>query len=60
MTADQFFIFVIIMATYVPCLAVSIAIKREFGVRLVLVILAGTVAFSFLLGGIFNFLSSSC
>ncbi|HUL39465.1 MAG TPA: ferrous iron transport protein B [Methanomassiliicoccales archaeon] len=56
MTADQFLIFAIIMATYVPCLAVSVAITREFGLRSAAIIFTGTIIFSFLLGGLFNFL----
>ncbi len=59
MTANQFLVFAIIMATYVPCLAVSVAVRREFGFKFAAVIFTGTMAFAFVLGGLFNFLLSS-
>jgi ferrous iron transport protein B len=58
MTADQFFIFAVIMATYVPCLAVSVVLRREFGFKFTMIIFACTMTFAFLLGGFFNFLLS--
>jgi ferrous iron transport protein B len=56
MTSDQFLTFAMIMATYVPCLAVSAAIRKEFGIKYAFLIFAGSITFAFLLGGMVHFL----
>jgi ferrous iron transport protein B len=55
-TPAQFFIFALIMATYAPCLGVLAVLRREFGWRDSAKVFAGSVALSFLLGGIAHFL----
>jgi ferrous iron transport protein B len=56
MTSDQFLTFAMIMATYVPCLAVSASIRREFGMKYAFLIFTGSITFAFLLGGVVHFL----
>jgi len=51
--------FAMIMATYVPCLAVSAAIRKEFGVRYAVLIFAGSITFAFHLVGVVHFLQYS-
>jgi ferrous iron transport protein B len=55
-TPAQFFIFALIMATYAPCLGVLAVLRREFGWKDSAKVFASSVALSFLLGGIANFL----
>jgi ferrous iron transport protein B len=55
-TPPQFFIFALIMATYAPCLGVLAVLRREFGWKDSAKVFASSVALSFLLGGIANFL----
>jgi ferrous iron transport protein B len=55
-TPAQFFIFALIMATYAPCLGVLAVLRREFGWRDSAKVFASSVALSFLLGGVANFL----
>jgi ferrous iron transport protein B len=59
MTSDQFLTFAMIMTTYVPCLAVSAAIRKEFGIKYALLIFAGSITFAFLLGGVVHLLMYS-
>jgi len=55
-TPPQFFIFALIMATYAPCLGVLAVLRRAFGWKDSAKVFASSVALSFLLGGIANFL----
>jgi len=56
MTSGQFLVFAMIMATYVPCLAVTAAIRKEFGGKYAALIFTGSMLFAFLLGGLVHFL----
>ena len=51
LTADQLFVFALIMATYVPCIAAFTVMVREFGLKDSLKVTAGSIVLAFTLGG---------
>ncbi|NLX47531.1 MAG: ferrous iron transport protein B [Euryarchaeota archaeon] len=56
MTVNQFFVFALIMATFMPCLSTLAAMIREYGVKDSLKVTIASIALAFSLGGLANFL----
>jgi ferrous iron transport protein B len=56
MTTDQFFVFALIMATFMPCIATLAVMIREHGVKDSLKVTVASISIAFLLGGVANFL----
>lgn len=56
MSVEQFFVFALIMATFMPCLSTLAAMIREYGVRDSLKVTVASIALAFSLGGLANFL----
>jgi ferrous iron transport protein B len=59
LTADQLFVFALIMATYVPCIAAFTVMVREFGLKDSLKVTAGSIVLAFTLGGTAHFILSA-
>ncbi len=59
MTVNQFFIFALIMATFMPCMSTLAAMIKEYGVKDSLKVTVASMALAFSLGGIANFILSS-
>ncbi len=55
---SQLFVFAIVMATYMPCLAAFAVLKTEFGWKDTVKITVASILIAFLLGGVFHFLFS--
>ena len=58
LTPEQMFVFALVMATYMPCLAVLSLLIKEFGVKESIAISGSSIALAFALGGVANFLLS--
>lgn len=58
LTADQLFVFALVMATYVPCIAAFTVMLKEFGLKDTLKVTAGSIALAFSLGGIAHLILS--
>jgi ferrous iron transport protein B len=56
LSPDQMFIFALVMATYMPCLAAFAVIRTEFGWKDAVKISMGSIGIAFFLGGLFNLL----
>ncbi|MBN1109876.1 MAG: hypothetical protein JXA45_03855, partial [Methanomassiliicoccales archaeon] len=56
MTVDQFFVFALIMATFMPCIATLAVMIREHGVKDSLKVTVASISLALLLGGVANFL----
>jgi len=56
---DQLFVFALIMATYMPCLAAFAVMAREFGLKDTLKVTAASIFLAFMLGGIAHFILST-
>ncbi len=56
MTVDQFFVFALIMATFMPCMSTLAAMIKEYGVRDSLKVTFASIALAFTLGAVANFL----
>ncbi len=56
LTADQLFIFALVMATYMPCVAAFTVMLKEFGLKDTLKVTAGSIALAFSLGGMAHLL----
>ncbi|OPX63849.1 MAG: hypothetical protein A4E30_00563 [Methanomassiliicoccales archaeon PtaB.Bin215] len=56
MSVEQFFVFALIMATFMPCLSTLAAMIREYGVKDSLKVTIASIALAFTLGGTANFL----
>lgn len=54
MTSDQFIVFGIVMALFMPCLASMVSMKQELGKRDMLVIVGSCILISVLVGTLFN------
>ncbi|HTY47916.1 MAG TPA: ferrous iron transport protein B [Methanomassiliicoccales archaeon] len=53
---EQLFVFALVMATYMPCLAAFAAMTREFGLKDALKVVTASVVLAFALGGVAHFL----
>lgn len=58
LSPSQLFVFAIVMATYMPCLAAFAVLKTEFGWKDTVKITVSSVTIAFLLGGLFHLLFS--
>lgn len=56
LSPEQMFVFAIVMATYMPCIAAFAVIRREFGWKDAIKISIASITIAILLGTIFNFL----
>ena len=56
---DQLFVFALIMATYMPCLAAFAVMAREFGLKDTLKVTAASITLAFTLGGIAHLILST-
>jgi len=56
MTVDQFFVFALVMATFMPCMSTLAAMIKEYGVKDSLKVTVASIALAFTLGGMANFL----
>lgn len=56
MTVDQFFVFALVMATFMPCMSTLAAMINEYGVKDSLKVTAASMVLAFSLGGLANFL----
>jgi len=56
LSPEQMFVFAIVMAIYMPCIAAFAVIRREFGWKDTLKITLSSITFALLLGTIFNLL----
>jgi ferrous iron transport protein B len=56
MTVNQFFVFALVMATFMPCMSTLADIIKEYGVKDSLRVTMASIALAFTLGGIANFL----
>lgn len=56
MTPDQLFVFALIMALYMPCLAAFTVMLREFGIKDTVKVTASSIVLAFSFGAIANFL----
>jgi ferrous iron transport protein B len=56
LTADQLFVFALIMATYVPCIAAFTVMVKEFGLKDTLKVTIGSIVLAFTLGGAAHFI----
>lgn len=55
-TPEQFFVFGLVMAIYMPCLATMVVLWKEFGLKDTLLLSAGSIGLAFGVGAFFNFL----
>ncbi len=55
LSPEQMFVFALIMATYMPCIAVLAVLLKEFGLKNAAVICISSICLSFLLGGLAHF-----
>jgi ferrous iron transport protein B len=53
---QQMFVFALVMATFMPCIAAFAVLKSEFGIRDAVKIALGSITIAFTLGTIFNFI----
>jgi len=56
---DQLFVFALIMATYMPCLAAFAVMAREFGLKDTLKVTAASITLAFMLGGVAHLILST-
>ncbi|WP_400203749.1 ferrous iron transport protein B [Candidatus Methanomassiliicoccus intestinalis] len=56
LSPEQMFVFALIMATYMPCIAVLAVLLKEFGMKNAVLICISSICLSFLLGGLAHFL----
>ncbi|MFP4545917.1 MAG: nucleoside recognition domain-containing protein, partial [Methanomassiliicoccales archaeon] len=56
LSSGQMFVFALVMATYMPCLAAFAVIKTEFGWKDAAKISLGSISIAFALGGVSHFL----
>jgi ferrous iron transport protein B len=56
MTAEQLFVFALIMATYVPCMSALAVMVKEFGLKDSMKVTAASLAIAFSLGGLAHYL----
>ena len=56
LTNEQMFVFALIMAVFMPCLAAFAVMLKEFGVKSTLLVASSSIALAFLMGGVANFL----
>jgi ferrous iron transport protein B len=54
MTPDQFVVFGVVMAIYMPCLATIVAMWKEIGAKETVVISFASIAIAILIGAAFN------
>ncbi|MHB8791957.1 MAG: ferrous iron transport protein B [Thermoleophilia bacterium] len=54
MTNEQLFIFALVAAIYIPCVATIAALARELGWKRAIIIMAFTIALAVLVGGLVN------
>ncbi|QLH75535.1 MAG: ferrous iron transport protein B [Methanomassiliicoccales archaeon] len=54
LTIDQMFVFALVMATYIPCVAAFSVMLKEFGPKDSIKVLLGSIVTSFALGGAAN------
>jgi ferrous iron transport protein B len=59
LTPDQLFVFALIMATYVPCIAAFTVMVKEFGLKDTLKVTIGSIFLAFTLGGAAHFILSA-
>lgn len=55
LSPEQMFVFALIMATYMPCIAVLAVLLKEFGLKNAAAICISSICLSFLLGGLAHF-----
>jgi ferrous iron transport protein B len=58
MTIDQFFVFALIMATFMPCMATLAVMIKEYGLKDSLKVTFASISLAFMLGGAANFILS--
>ncbi|MCG7844466.1 MAG: ferrous iron transport protein B [Methanomassiliicoccales archaeon] len=58
MTVNQFFVFALVMATFMPCMSTLAAMIKEYGVKDSLKITVASIVLAFSLGGLANFILS--
>lgn len=56
MTPEQMFVFALVMATFMPCIATFAVLRSEFGMKDALKISLGSIVIALSLGILFNFL----
>jgi len=54
LTADQMFVFALVMAVFMPCLAALAVLVKEFGARSTALVAAASIAIALVLGGLAN------
>jgi ferrous iron transport protein B len=54
LTADQMFVFALVMAVFMPCLAALAVLVKEFGPRSTALVAAASIALALVLGGLAN------
>jgi Fe2+ transport system protein B len=59
MTTQQFFVFALVMATYIPCISALSVLFKEFGSKDAAKITLGSIGISLALGGAANYLLSA-
>ncbi len=59
MTTQQFFVFALVMATYIPCVSALSVLFKEFGSKDAAKITLGSIGISLALGGAANFILSA-
>uniref|UniRef100_UPI0037DC2D03 ferrous iron transport protein B n=1 Tax=Candidatus Methanomassiliicoccus intestinalis TaxID=1406512 RepID=UPI0037DC2D03 len=55
LSPEQMFVFALIMATYMPCIAVLAVLLKEYGTKNAVLICLSSICLSFLLGGLAHF-----
>jgi ferrous iron transport protein B len=54
LTADQMFVFALVMAVFMPCLAALAVLVKEFGPRSTALVAAASIALALVVGGAAN------
>ncbi len=56
LTSDQMFVFALVMAVFMPCLAALAVLVKEFGMKSTAIVAAASIALALTLGGLANFI----
>lgn len=59
LTPDQMFVFALVMAVFMPCLAALAVLVKEFGTRSTAIVATASIALAMALGGLANFILSA-
>ncbi|MCU0859060.1 MAG: ferrous iron transport protein B [Thermoplasmata archaeon] len=59
LTPDQMFVFALVMAVFMPCLAALAVLVKEFGTRSTAIVAAASIALALALGGLANIILSA-